>query len=193
MSTLVANYFNTNNRIHPLKFGLWLGMASIVMMFVAFTSAYLVRQAAGNWLEFALPRIFFVSTIVILISSVTLHLSYRSFVQENISVYRSLLVLSFLLGIAFIVLQYQGWMQLYSLGIDLKGNPSGGFLYVISGIHAVHVLGGLVAMFIALLSSFLLKKKISERRKINFELTLQYWHFVDLLWVYLLLFLYISR
>ncbi len=192
MSVVTASYINRNNRIHPLKFGLWIGMGSIIMMFGAFTSAYLVRQAAGDWLEFKLPSIFFISTVVLLISSVTLHFSFKSFVKEDRN-YRYMLWLSFILGIAFIMLQYQGWMQLYNVGIDLKGNPSGGFLYVISGLHVLHVVGGLIAMIIAIIGSVLIKGKITHRRKINFELTLHYWHFVDLLWVYLLLFLYISR
>ncbi len=185
--------YNRNNRINPLKFGLWLGMASIIMMFGALTSAFLVRQAAGNWLEFSLPSYFFVSTVVILISSVTLHQSFRLFKSMNRS-YVYYLLISFVLGLVFIICQYFGWMQLYNVGIDLKGNPSGGFLYVISGLHVAHVLGGLGAMAVALLNSQILKKKkITPRRIVNYELTLHYWHFVDLLWVYLLIFLYLSR
>ena len=188
-----GKYFNTNNKVHPLKFALWVGMASITMMFGAFTSAYVVRQAQGNWLEFNLPGIFYLSTIVLLVSSLTLHASYKAFVGGMESRYKGLLVGSFILGMAFLVLQYQGWMELYSVGIDLKGNPSGSFLYVITGVHALHIVGGIAAMIVALLNSFTLKYQVTERRKINFELTLQYWHFVDLLWVYLLIFLFLSR
>lgn len=186
-------YYNTNNRIHPLKFALWVAMASITMMFGAFTSAYIVRQAQGNWLEFSLPNIFFVSTVILLISSLTLHTSYRAFIAEHESRFKQFLVLSLFLGAAFIVLQYLGWMQLYSVGIDLKGNPAGSFIYVISGVHALHIVGGIAAILVGILNAFTLKFKVTERRKINFELTLQYWHFVDLLWVYLLIFLYISK
>lgn len=181
------------NRIHPWKFALWIGLASITMMFGALTSAYVVRRAAGNWLEFSLPDIFFVSTAVLLVSSITLHFSYKSFTGGQENKYKTFLIVSFILGIVFIALQYQGWMDLFAVGIDLKGNPSGSFLYVITGIHAAHIIGGLAAMVIALINAFTLKFKITERRKINFELTLQYWHFVDLLWVYLLIFLYLSR
>jgi len=186
-------YEHTTNKIHPLKFALWIAMASITMMFGAFTSACIVRQAAGNWLEFDLPRIFFVSTVVLLVSSLTLHTSFRSYVAGQESRYKGFLTLSFILGIAFLILQYQGWIDLFSVGIDLKGNPSGSFLYVLTGIHALHIIGGLAAMVVGVMVAYTRKFKVTQKRKINFELTLQYWHFVDLLWVYLLIFLYISR
>lgn len=191
--TLSGTYANTTNRIHPVKFGLWIGLASITMMFGAMTSAYVVRQAAGNWLEFAIPNIFIVSTLVLLISSVTLHISYNQFQRGLQNSYRLFMVLSFVLGIAFVALQYRGWSELFNLGIDLKGNPSGAFLYMITGIHALHVLGGIAALTVGLINSVLLKFEITEKRKLNFELTLHYWHFVDILWVYLFVFLYITR
>ena len=168
-------------------------MASITMMFGAFTSAYLVRRASGNWLEFELPQIFFVSTIVLLISSLFLHMSYKSFIGGQESRYKSTLIISFILGVAFLILQYQGWIALFNNGIDLKGNPAGSFVYVLTGVHALHIIGGLAALIVGLLMAFSRKFKVTEKRRINFDLTLQYWHFVDLLWVYLLIFLYISR
>ncbi len=193
MSTVAQRYERTTNKIHPLKFALWISMGSIVMMFIALTSAYIVRRSAGNWLEFELPRIFFVSTIVLLLSSLLLHTSFKSFIAGEEKKYKTLLVVSFILGLGFLVLQYQGWSALFNSGIDLKGNPSGSFVYVLSGIHALHILGGMAAMVVGLLIAFTRKFKITERRKINFELTLQYWHFVDFLWVYLLIFLYLNR
>lgn len=193
MQTVTQRYEHTSSRIHPLKFALWIGMASITMMFGAFTSAYVVRQSAGNWLEFELPQIFFLSTAVLLISSLLLHTSYRAFLAGQVTRYKQFLVMSFVLGITFLILQYMGWMDLFSIGIDLKGNPSGSFLYILTGIHALHIIGGLAALTVGILFAFTRKYKLTERRKINFELTLQYWHFVDLLWVYLLIFLYLSR
>ena len=181
-----------HSRINPLKFGLWIGMGSILMMFAAFTSAYMVRRAGGNWLEFSVPSIFYYSTLVLLLSSLALHFSYHNYKNGSINVYKSALLTAFVLGCGFLVLQYLGWVELFSIGIDLKGNPSGAFLYVITGIHALHILGGLAALTVSIINAFTLKK-FTERRKINFELTLQYWHFVDILWVYLLLFLLLSR
>lgn len=190
---MTSRFENTRNRIHPLKFALWVGMASITMMFGAFTSAYIVRRASGNWLEFELPNIFFMSTAVLLVSSLLLHVSYNKFKKGLEKEYKAWLISAFVSGIAFVALQYMGWKELFSIGIDMKGNPSGSFLYMITGVHAVHVIGGLIALTIGILGAFTKRFRITERRKINFELTLHYWHFVDLLWVYLLIFLYLSR
>lgn len=180
---------NRTNKIHPHKFALWISMASIIMMFGAFTSAYIVRQAAGNWLEFKLPSIFFLSTAALLLSSVALHISYRAFKKMNASSHKLFMVLSFLLGVTFVILQYKGWMTLFGMGIELTGNPSGSFLYLISGVHLLHVLGGIAAMIVALIHAFMLPCTPSPRRKLRFELVLHYWHFVDALWIYLLIFL----
>ena len=180
---------NTKVRIHPQKFALWLAMASIIMMFGGFTSAYIVKHAAGNWLDFRLPDIFFASTIVLVISSISIETSYRSFLKGRENNYKWLLVLSLVLGITFIALQYIGWTELFSIGVDLKGNPSGSFLYLITGVHAAHIVGGVAAIIVACFHAFTLKYKVTDQRKHRFQLVVQYWHFVDLLWVYILLFL----
>lgn len=104
------------------------------------------------------------------------------------ALYRGLLVLGSVLGLSFIVLQYQGWLDLEAMGVTLTGNPSGSFLYVISGVHATHVLGGVAILAIALLHAFALPHQVTPKRKLRFELTLTYWHFVDALWIYLLIF-----
>ena len=176
------------SKIHPKKFALWVGCASLMMMFAAFTSAYIVRQAAGNWLEFRLPDVFFMSTVVILLSSISLHSSYTAFKRGNERWYKRLLVVTLILGLAFLVLQYQGWLALQAIGVELTTNPSGSFIYVISGVHAAHILGGIGTLVIALIHAFGLPFKATPGRKLRFELTLTYWHFVDFLWVYLLLF-----
>lgn len=179
--------------IHPKKFALLLACASMVMMFAGLTSAYLVRQAAGNWLEFELPFIFSVNTGVILLSSVFLHTAYNGYRKGSQGQYRWFLALATVLGFVFLVLQYQGWLELQKIGIELSTNPSGSFVYAISGIHAAHVLGGVAALVLALLHAFSLPYKLTAPRKLRFELTLIYWHFVDLLWVYLFVFLLIQR
>ncbi len=181
---------NTTNRskIDSKKLALLIGCASIVMMFAGLTSAYIVRRAGGNWLEFRLPNIFFINTIVMLLSSVAIHSAYIFFKKGNEALYKGLLVLSFILGLAFVVLQYQGWLDLTAIGVELTGNPAGSFIYVISGVHAAHVLGGLAAILVAMIQAFSLKYKVTKKRKLRFELTLIYWHFVDFLWIYLLIF-----
>ncbi len=178
--------------IHAPLFALWAAMGSMVMMFGSLTSAYIVRQAAGNWLEFRMPDIFYYSTVVILLSSVTLHGSYWAFRNGKETMYKLLLPLTVLLGIGFIVMQYQGWNVLYSIGVALDGNPGGSFFYVISGIHAAHVIGGVFALTVAMLHAFTLNYKPTEKRRRRFQLVLHYWHFVDFLWLYLFLFLLIQ-
>ena len=178
--------------IHPPLFALWAAMASIVMMFGSLTSAYIVRQAAGNWLEFVMPDVFFYSTVTILVSSLTLHLSYWAYRNGKAGLYKLLLPVSLLLGIAFVVMQYQGWNALYAMGVALDGNPGGSFFYLISGVHAAHVVGGIFALIVAVLHAFTLPYNYTEKRRRRFQLVVHYWHFVDILWVYLFLFLLIQ-
>lgn len=189
MDSVVAdNQTFKRNKIHPKKFALIVACASMMMMFAAWTSAYIVRQAAGNWLEFRLPDVFLISTGVILLSSITLHSSYLAFRRGNAQLYKSLLLVSLVLGLGFIALQYQGWLALAEIGIELTTNPSGSFVYVISAAHAAHVLGGIAAVLVAVLHAYTLPYKVTPQRKLRFEMTLIFWHFVDLLWVYLLVF-----
>ena len=176
---------NRINKIHPWKFALWVGCASITMMFASWTSAYVVRQAAGNWLEFKLPTVFFINTAILLLSSLTLHASFLSFKREKEVLYKSLLLLSTILGIAFVVLQYVGWTEMQKIGVPMTLNPSGDFIYVFTSFHAAHVLGGIAVLFVALVQAFSLPFKPTPKRQLRFELTLTYWHFVDFLWIYL--------
>lgn len=186
MNAVLANERQGRNKIHPQKFALWAACASIMMMFAAFTSAYIVRQAAGNWLEFRLPDIFFYNTATILLSSLALQGAYQAFKAGKAAWYKGLMVLTFFLGLAFVVLQYEGWQALTRIGVFLQTNPSGSFIYVISGVHAAHVLGGVGALVVAMMHAFLLPFKATSRRKLRFELVLTYWHFVGFLWLYLL-------
>ncbi|MEQ8707304.1 MAG: cytochrome c oxidase subunit 3 [Phaeodactylibacter sp.] len=192
MNATVATEY-TRNKIHPKKFALGVACASILMMFAAFTSAYIVRQAAGNWLEFRLPNIFYINTLVILLSSATVHGSYLAFKRGKTQAYRVLLVITLILGLAFLALQYQGWLALTAIGVELTTNPSGSFVYVISGVHAAHILGGIAALVVAIIHAFALQHKVTAARKLRFEMTLIYWHFVDFLWVYLLVFLTLQQ
>jgi len=188
MEVAVRQQQYSRNKIHPKKFALAVACASILMMFSAFTSAYIVRQAAGNWIEFQLPSLFFISTGIILLSSFTLQFSYRSFLKGKEQLYKGLLLTSLGLGLLFVVMQYQGWLGMMEMGVPLKTNPSGDFIYVISAVHAAHVIGGIAALVIAILHAFTLKFKVTPARKLRFELTFIYWHFVGFLWLYLIVF-----
>ena len=181
------------NKIHPHKFALMVACASMVMMFAALTSAYIVRQAQGNWLEFQLPVAFLFSTMVILLSSVTLQFAYFSFLKEKAATYKGLLGITFILGLAFLVLQYQGWLGLFDIGVEFNGNPSGSFVYVISGLHAMHILAGIAVLFVALVHAYSLKFQVTNVRKRRLELTLIFWHFLGFLWIYLFLFFQLQQ
>ncbi len=190
MSVLAVENKNIRSKIHPKKFALWVACASISMMFAAFTSAYIVRHAAGNWLEFPLPNMFFYSAGVMLLSSMTLHGALIAFKRERKGLYRSLLVSTFILGLAFVFFQYLGWQEMVTFGVPLTENPSGDFIYVISGVHAAHVLGGVAALIVAMVHGFGLKFRVTSERLLRLELTATYWHFVDFLWIYLLIFFF---
>lgn len=183
----------TNGRINPQLFSLWVAMASMVMFFGAFTSAYIVKQSAGNWLEFAIPNYFYFSTAAILLSSVVLHWAFISFQKGREQLYKTGLIAALILGTAFMVLQYFGWQDLFTRGIDFRMNVSGSFFYLITGVHAAHVLGGIAAITVALIHAYSLKFEQNEKRENRFRMTVHYWHFVDLLWIYLLIFLNVIK
>jgi cytochrome c oxidase subunit 3 len=177
------------NKIHPYKYALWVGCAAIVMMFAALTSAYMVRKAGGNWLEFTLPNVFYINTFVILLSSVSIHGALLAFKKNDQKLYKILLSGAAILGVTFVVLQYQGWQELIGQGIELKTNPSSSFLYVISGLHLAHIIPGIVAIVLAFIFAFIRKQEVTPLSKLRLELVVHYWHFVDFLWVYLFVFL----
>ncbi len=193
MNVALTTNNTRRNKIHPQKFALWVGCASMTMMFMAFTSAYIVRQAGGDWLEFIMPNIFLVSTGVLLLSSISLHASFISFKKGNEQLYKGLMITTFILGATFLVLQYQGWSALYDIGVVFDGNPSGSFVYVISGFHAAHLLAGLAVLTVALIHAFALPFKLTPKRKLRFELTLTFWHFLDFLWIYLITFILLQQ
>lgn len=178
-------------RIHPHKFTLWIGLASIIMMFAGFTSAYIIKRNQANWVTFDLPGVFWYSTAAIIISSVTLWQAHTAFKNREMVKYRNLVVATLVLGVLFIVLQIAGFRQLYVNGMTLKTNVSISFLYVIVGLHAAHVLGGIVALIVMFLKAF--NKKVRNYNIIPVEVISTYWHFVDFLWIYLLVFLLAIR
>ena len=173
-------------RVHPHKFTMWVAIGSIVMMFAGLTSAFIVKSNQVGWKTIAIPKVFWVSTAVIIISSVTLQMALRSFKQREMNRYRSMIGVTLLLGIAFIVLQWFGFQQLWEQKITFKGSGAGQFLYVIFGLHGVHVIGGLIALVIMFIKAFAGKTKLYS--SVPVEVMATYWHFVDLLWIYLLVF-----
>jgi cytochrome c oxidase subunit 3 len=173
-------------KIHPHKFTLWVALGSIIMMFAGLTSAYVVKRDQPGWTTFSIPRAFWYSTAAILISSLTIQMALKAFKDREMLRYRNLLTATTVLGIAFVLLQWLGFRQIWQTGITLRGSGGGQFLYVIAGLHAVHVLGGIVALLVMLAKAFV--SKVRSYDSIPVELMSTYWHFVDLLWIYLLIF-----
>jgi cytochrome c oxidase subunit III len=174
-------------KLHPHKFTLWVAIGSILMMFAGLTSAYIVKRNQANWQTFDLPVAFWFSTVAVILSSGTMWLALKSFKERQMSRYRLLMVVTMVLGAAFIGLQIIGFQQLWYKGITLQANVSYSFLYVIVGLHALHVIGGVVALIVMSLLAFSSKKR--NYSTVPVELMSTYWHFVDILWIYLLLFL----
>ena len=184
---IVSEQPQQRKKIHPHKFTLWVAIGSIIMMFAGLTSAYIVKSNQAGWQPISMPQVFWYSTAVIVLSSIVMQTALRSFKQREMNQYRVLMVTTFLLGIVFIVLQWFGFQQLWNSGVQFKGaSGAGQFLYVIAGLHAVHVFGGVIALFIMSLKAFFGSKKLYS--SVPVELVTTYWHFVDLLWIYLLVF-----
>jgi cytochrome c oxidase subunit 3 len=173
-------------RIHPTKFTLWVAIGSIIMMFAGLTSAYIVKRSQPNWSTFEMPQIFWYSTGVILLSSLTMHLALREFRQRNRVKYRALLILTVLLGVLFVVMQWLGFSAIWKSGITFAGAGGGQFLYIIAGLHAVHVIGGLIALVIMFFKAVSTKSR--NYNTVPVEVMSTYWHFVDALWIYLMVF-----
>jgi cytochrome c oxidase subunit 3 len=133
-----------------------------------------------------MPQAFWYSTAAILLSSLTMQLALRAFKQRSMQQYRGLLAATLSLGIVFVILQYMGFSWLWQNGVRFKGAGAGQFLYIIAGLHALHVTGGIIALLVTLLKAFFSKTKIYN--SVPLEVVNTYWHFVDILWIYLLIF-----
>jgi cytochrome c oxidase subunit 3 len=177
---------DNNERIHPHKFALWVAIASIIMMFAGLTSAYLVKSGQPGWQEVKTPSMFWFSTAVLICSSVSIQAALRAIKQRAMQQYRSLLLLTAILGGVFVVLQWMGFQWLWSHGVRFEGSGEGQFLYIIFGLHAIHVIGGMIALLVMLFKQFF--GKVRSYNTTSASVMSIYWHFVDALWIYLLVF-----
>lgn len=173
-------------KIHPHKFTMWVAIGSIVMMFAGLTSAYIVKSNQVNWKPVSMPRVFWISTVVLIASSITIQMALRSFKNREMSRYRMLIGLTAVLGILFVLMQWLGFQQLWQQRITFKGSGAGQFLYVIFGLHAIHVVAGVIALAVMVIKAFAGRIKLYS--SVPVEVMATYWHFVDLLWIYLLVF-----
>lgn len=176
-------------KIHPHKFTLWVAIGSILMMFAGLTSAYIVKRSQASWLMIEIPMMFWYSTVTILASSATVQLALKALKKREMINYRRLLVVTAVLGVLFVVLQVAGFTQFAAQDIRLVGagsNASYSFLLVISCLHAIHVLGGVVALVVIAIRA--LNSSTRSYSSVPLEIAATYWHFVDALWIYLFIF-----
>jgi len=170
-------------------------MVSMTMMFAGLTSAFVVSKSRADWLKnFELPSAFYWSTAVIIACSVTFHLAKKAIQKDNRSAVTGLLLGTLALGILFIVLQFQGFGQIVDQGYYFTGQGSSittTFLYVVTVTHLLHLAGGLISLLIIIYNHF--KQKYNSTQTLGIELGAMYWHFLDLLWVYLFLFLFFFK
>jgi cytochrome c oxidase subunit 3 len=176
------------------KMLLWIALVSIGMMFAGLTSGYIVRRGSGTWITFQIPFPFYISTAILLISSITMNMALRAAKKSAYSTTSNTLLLTWVLGLAFGVFQFMGFKAMISQGIFLVGtnsNASGSYLYILALLHIGHVIGGLVALTIAYIKS--LRHKYSADNYLGVKLCAIYWHFLDGLWVYLFVFMLFNR
>jgi cytochrome c oxidase subunit III len=183
-------------RGEPYQFMLWLGILGSVLLFLFLMMAYTVRKSSTDWADVALPRVFWLSTVVMLLSSLTLHWANKAFRNESFPKYRWLMGTTLTLGLAFVVMQALGWHSMFTAGISLQNSPAGAFVYILSGLHLLHIVGGL--FFLIVVFTEALKRtpyiesfvySVNPPNQLKITLVTLYWHFVDVLWLILFVFL----
>ncbi len=158
-------------------FGLYVFFAVAVMLFAGFTSAYIIRMASRDAIRIHLPGVLWISTVVLVISSLFLEWSYRT---KHERTQNFTLILATVFGTGFLIVQYAGWKVLLSQGVDIVTTPHASFFYILTAIHGAHVVSGLVVLGVLLVRR--IRKKLN---KLHFGLGRTYWHFLALLWIYL--------
>lgn len=173
---------------------LFISMISIVMLFIGLTSGYIVRKAEGNWMDFDLPDAFFLSTAVIVLSSIAIQKSLQAARANNTPMTIKLMGVSFMLGLAFTILQFEGWSQMHDMGVFFTGkssNAAGSFVYVITLVHLIHLIAGLISILVMFFNAR--QNKYTLNNVLGLELGVIFWHFLGGLWLYLFLFLLLTR
>ncbi len=174
--------------MHPKKFVVWLFIVSIIMMFAGWTSAFLVARSEGGLLNIELPNLFKITTVLLVISSVTIHLANRAASKDNLPALRMLLGITFVLGVAFLLGQWFSFDQLVAQDIYFIGGSSiQSFMYVLPFMHGLHIIAGLIFVAIVLYRSF--HFKVHSKNMASLQMCATFWHFLDVLWLYLFLFL----
>jgi len=177
------------------KMMLWFAIMSLIMSFAAWTSAFIVSSSRPDWLkDFQLPNPFVISTIVIMMSSLSFLLAKRALKSQNRKATTIWLLVTLVLGIIFIFNQFNGFQQIINQGYNFTGptsNVTMSYIYLIAMVHILHVVVGLICLLVVIYNHF--KQKYNTENMLGFELAATFWHFIDILWIYLFLFLYFVR
>ncbi|ADV49377.1 cytochrome c oxidase subunit 3 [Cellulophaga sp. E16_2] len=177
------------------KMMLWFGIVSLLMTFAGWTSAYIVSSTREDWLtDFQLPGIFFISTGVLILSSLTFILAKMAMRGNKSSLCTSFLITTLVLGVIFILLQFRGFSEIVAQGFYFTGESSSvttSYIFLIAMVHILHVVAGLISLLVVITNQ--LKGKYSPENLLGIELGATFWHFLDLLWVYLMLFFYFFK
>jgi cytochrome c oxidase subunit III len=200
-----GDFRDPQSHANRYRIGMWVGLASVTMMFTSLSSAYIVRAVSANdWVSLPMPPVLIASTILILASSVTLEVARRKLkAATNLEAaalvapvaYAQWLFITAVLGTGFLVTQLFAWRKLATQGIYLASNPHSSFFYLLTGAHAVHLAGGLLGIsFLWLRSRRVLKEAAQmHKRQASADAVTIYWHFMDALWIYLFLLLFLWR
>jgi cytochrome c oxidase subunit 3 len=186
---------HNERKARSYKLLLLFAMISMFMMFAGLTSAYLVSSSRKDWIHtMVLPSAFTISTILIILSSITIHLAKKAIQRDDRKNTTLFLLGTLVLGIAFIFFQFKGFSQVVEMGYFFTGSEStvtSSFLYVLTILHLAHLVAGLISLLIIIYNHF--KQKYNSTQSTGIELGAMFWHFLDILWVYLFLFLYFVK
>jgi cytochrome c oxidase subunit 3 len=181
-----------NRRVSPGRYytGIAIGIISVLMFFMALASAFLVRKGGQDWVPVHIPALLWVNTLVLLASSGMMELARKRLAQMDMGGFKRFWLVTTILGVAFLIGQVLAWRILVKQGIYLASNPASSFFYIFTGAHALHLLGGVVALIYVARRNFDMAK---ITRPVAAEVTSYYWHFMDGLWLFLLALLYFGR
>jgi cytochrome c oxidase subunit 3 len=178
--------------MNPKMFGLWLFMASVMMLFAGWTSAYLVRRGEGDWFFFELPQLFWITSGLIVVSSISMIYATWSAKKDHLNGVKTGVILTFILGVAFLVGQWKAWGDLVAINAHFTGgNVSSSFIYVLTGFHGLHIVSGLVFLIIVMVSTY--KFRVHSKNLNQLQMCAVYWHFLGGLWLSLFVFLLLNR
>jgi cytochrome c oxidase subunit 3 len=189
------HHFEPDSKGNRYRIGMWVALASVAMLFTALSSAYIVRAGASNdWVSLAMPRVLWLSTAILLASSATLEVARRKLKTASFNGYARWVLITMLLGLAFLGSQLLAWRALQRQGVYLISNPHSSFFYLLTAAHAVHLVGGLLALIFLWIRSLVKKEmKVTVTRTAAADAVSIYWHFMDGLWIYLFLLLFLWR